>query len=170
MAEHADLERLRSMFAAMGDEAEDRVGLLLTSQLQPSGYDATPADALAFAHTGGDGVHFSFLPRGPLPDRWPVLMTVPMRFDWPNLVVGATFTEFLSLGLRTGYFELEQLAYDRAGSIAWLDEASTRPSLPEMAPVLDQIAALFGLAPWTEHDERLVRLQTLMGAEGDNRA
>lgn len=169
MPVHPGVERLKAMFATLDDDAEESVGLLLTGALQPSGYDATLEGALMFAATGGDGVHFSFLPHGQVPDRWPVVMTVPMQFDAPNLVVGETLADFLALGLRSGYFVLEQLAYDRAGTVAWLDEVSARTAESTMAPVLGAIAQLFDLVPWTDHAGRLDRLQALMGGNGDNR-
>lgn len=51
----------------------------------PIGYDATPRDAITFASTGGDGVHFS----ASLGVSGPhIVMTVPMQFDRPNVVVG----------------------------------------------------------------------------------
>jgi hypothetical protein len=66
-------------------------------------YDATPADSVMFASTGGDGVHFSALD-----SDGAVVMTVPMAFDSPNHVLGKDIPEFLALGRRTGYFHLDR--------------------------------------------------------------
>ena len=120
--------------------AEEAVGLLLATVERPSGYDATPEGLIPFAWTGGDGVHFSQAPGG-----GPVTMTVPMAFDGENVIVGRDLRAFLSLGLRTGYFVLEQLAYDRAAMLARL---KTGDPLDEVAEAtLDRIAAAFGIAP-----------------------
>jgi hypothetical protein len=97
------------------ESALEGIGLLFASPPARASYDATPGNAVTFAHTGGDGVHFSFVLRTGEPiASAPVVMTVPMRFDRENLIVGADFRDFLALGMRFGFFCLEQVTYDRA--------------------------------------------------------
>lgn len=119
----SNLAALRSLMNDLG--AGEEIGLLCTSELLPPTYDATPKNCLTFAGTGGDGVHFGFLDLGyGVSDDSPVVMTIPMNFDQPNLVVGASLRDFLGLGTRLGYFCLEQLVYHRPHSVAALDKAT----------------------------------------------
>jgi hypothetical protein len=134
-------------------------------------YHATPVTSTTVASTGGDGVHFGLLHGSTAASSTaPVAMTVPMQLDAPNHVVGASLREFLALGCRTGYFQLEQLAsrwgrlevvsrleagHGDAGWEGWdgLEEA--------IAPV-ELLAALtqeFDLAPWAHVEQRLAELQ-----------
>ena len=158
---HEGLEQLKKLFDNLEYGADEAVGLLLTTDRYQSPYEVTPAGVLVFASTGGDGVHFSFLlDETAEPEDWPVVMTVPMQFDRPNLVLGANLREFLALGLRVGYFVLEQLAYDLDEMIGVLDRpqiANERPEL--MASTLDAIATAYSIAPWEDHRRRLDWLQ-----------
>jgi hypothetical protein len=157
---HPELDRLISLFQSLESGADEEVGLLLNSELARSGYDATPANALTFARTGGDGVHFSFLASEYRdPSLWPVVMTVPMEFDHPNYVVGTDLTEFLGLGLKVGYFVLEGLAYDYQVMITELNvldypcEAS-----PIMISTLEAIGQEFSVEAWSDPESRLQEL------------
>lgn len=125
-------------------------GLRIVEYPAPSGYDASPKGYLAFASTGGDGVHFS-VPDG---TDGPVVMTVPMSFDNPNFVVGADIKEFLSLGCVYGYFSLEQLAYSWERTVEAIEAACT-PS-----PALQQLAENFGLRRWLQVGKRLRELES----------
>lgn len=142
-------------------EAGEAVGLMLTPEGDVSPYDATPARARVFARTGGDGVHFSFLSDPDAePSDWPVVMTVPMQFDRPNLVVGSNLAEFLALGLNVGYFVLEQLAYDFGAMVNELDRGHIDSDPPElMQSTLAAIAREFSIVPWDSHRLRLEWLQ-----------
>lgn len=116
----------------------------------PVTYDATPADAITFASTGGDGVHFSASlgASGPL-----IVMTVPMQFDRPNVVVGQDLREFLSLGCASGYFQLEQLAYGSPiAALTPLGEAMADEQLALLREALK-------LDPWPSVQPRLDALQ-----------
>jgi hypothetical protein len=77
-------------------------------------YHSSPTNTQVFAHTGGDGVHYSLLELSP--DIQPVIMTVPMNFgdsmEDSNWVIGENLEEFLSLGYYNGWFPIEQLCYD----------------------------------------------------------
>lgn len=82
-------------------------------------YSCTPINTTVFAHTGGDGVHFSILE---LSDEiQPIIITVPMNFGGAvknrNLILGENLPEFLSLGFYNGWFSLEQLCYDKDGAL-----------------------------------------------------
>ncbi|MGQ0467793.1 MAG: hypothetical protein ACT4QG_21050 [Sporichthyaceae bacterium] len=143
-----------------GNEAPDSafapIGLFVEPPDRPGewDYDATPAGALTFASTGGDGVHFSFVET---PGRSVIVMTVPMVWDRPNVVVGATLFEFLSLGCRFGYFALEQLAYDRDGTV----DAIRRAAEEGDQPLLGDLRTKLGLTPWTSVRARLDELATM---------
>jgi hypothetical protein len=162
--EHPVLQRLTRLYQSFEPDGDEAIGLLLYPELRREGYDATPESALTFARTGGDGVHYSFLTAGRSdPLSWPVVMTVPMQWDDPNIVVGIDLREFLALGLRIGYFVLEQLAYDRGETIALLDgalSAGTHPPLFERT--LGLIAGEFSIAPWPDHGSRLTELEALV--------
>jgi hypothetical protein len=89
--------------AALGmtaDEAAESVGLLLEPVPERWSYDTTPRNSLTFASTGGDSVHYSVLTDAGRPG--PVVMTVPMNPDRPNVVVGADLRDFLALGCHSG--------------------------------------------------------------------
>jgi hypothetical protein len=150
--EPKDLSTLRSILAAATADAIDTLGLL-GNDLKPSGYDQTPAGCMTFAWTGGDGVHFSLADTGTgIGHTSPVVMTVPMQFDAPNLVVGRTLRDFLALGLPTGYFVLEQLAYDRSDFFG----GGVDPGLtPDQMTILDQIARTFEIRPWQDPERHL---------------
>ncbi len=147
----------------------DPIGLLLERPPKRYEYESTPANALTFAHTGGDGVHYSLLDLGEGPsDASPVVMTVPMNPDEPNVIVGRDLHDFLCLGCRTGYFALEQLTYDRSGTVAWLqapDPSQIEDLWFEGAPsgrqrhLLDLFVRSFRLTPWDGVAEHLDNLQ-----------
>jgi hypothetical protein len=140
------------------------IGLFLTdpaATAQPWVYDATPVNAVTFANTGGDGVHFSVLTD--VGRATPVVMTVPMAWDSPNHVLGADIREFLSFGCRSGYFALEQLAY--ASGPAAPGPAPVGPAVTAEDPferaqalLLHALRAEFDLTPWPDATHRLASL------------
>ncbi len=136
-------------------EASEPLGLFLTTEIKPSGYDATPACCRTFAWTGGDGVHFSLAELGEI--GTPVIMTVPMNFDAPNMVVGKDLHDFLALGLRTGYCMLEQLVYDQNTALFGITNGRDieRPA----RAALEEIRETFSLVPWSNLRTRLDALQ-----------
>lgn len=161
----SDLVALRSLLDDLG--AGDEIGLMCAPELRASIYDVAPRNCLTFAGTGGDGVHFGLLDLGHgVSDASPVVMTVPMNFDQPNLVVGANLRDFLSLGIRRGYFSLEQLTYDRAHWVKMLDRANYAKDLSASGiRALKAIETAFKVKPWTAHDARLRALQTEYGGQ-----
>jgi hypothetical protein len=154
MGSNSDLNLLSDVLERH-DEASELLGLFLTPALKPSGYDATPACCRTFAWTGGDGVHFSFADLGEM--GTPVVMTVPMNFDAPNMVIGSELRDFLALGLRTGYFMLEQLVYNSEAALAQLTGGINQASAVRAA--LEDIRETFALVPWTDVQTRLDTLQ-----------
>ena len=106
-----------AQLSALPESVFHSIGLRLELPTKAWKYYCTPRNAKTFASTGCDGVHYSFLDPELLsysqqnrPVVMPVVMTVPMSFDNPNIVVAETLYEFLCLGCRSGYFALETLS------------------------------------------------------------
>jgi len=163
-----DLSRLKAILEerqAISDEAVDTLGLLLASGLKRSDYDQTPENCVPFAYTGGDGVHFSFADSGEgISDSSPIVMTVPVQWSKPNSVVGRNLRDFLALGLRTGYFVLEGLQYDRDKWIKILSENRYLPGLNEMEiESLRLIERRFGIEPWKHPEAHFSELEASFG-------
>ena len=99
------------------DEGLGQMGMLIYPECRREGSWCTPKNSTAFATTGGNGVHFSFIAEDDkITEDSPVIVTVPANPGRPedaNLVVGHDLRDFLSFGLHRGYFALEQLAYYR---------------------------------------------------------
>jgi hypothetical protein len=69
--------------------AFESIGLILQRPPKLATYAQTPPNTLAFAWTGGDGVHFNFVLGSDLAvEDNPILMVVPMSFKRPRAVVG----------------------------------------------------------------------------------
>jgi hypothetical protein len=96
------------------DRGFGSLGLILYSRPQHGGYWCTPTNTLAFAGTGGEGVHFSFLVEGgKVTEESPVVITSPSEFDQPNQIGGESLFDFLCLGYHRGYFALETAPSDK---------------------------------------------------------
>jgi hypothetical protein len=153
----------------------DPIGLILMRPLENIGYESTPINSLTFAHTGGDGVHYSLVTvEGNVSEDSPVVMTVPMNHPKVNLVVGENLLEFLCLGEQLGYFFLEQLVYNEAETIEWflhpkefinkeygINPSGTFPpeSFREKERLLSILRKEFELKPWSNLKSRLDELQ-----------
>ncbi len=131
------------------------------------GYESTPINSITFAETGGDGVHFSLVQlHDVVSEDSPVVMTVPMQPDKPNIVVGSNLFEFLCLGSQIGYFPLEQLAYDQRTTIRWIRdprvyfEQEYGTDVSELAELLNLLAVEFNLRSWDSVEQHLNDLQT----------
>ena len=122
----------------------------------------TPSNSIAFASTGGDDVHFSLVRHGKnLGDNSPVVMTVPVGGDDVraiNLILGSNLHEFLCLGCVHGYFELEQLFYDPAVTIAQLSSPEPNDGDAKAAETLGVYRRELGLKPWKDIGTRLQEL------------
>ena len=100
------------------------IGLILEDEPARMDYFCTPVNSVTFGSTGGDGVHFGFL-RSRSNTREPIVMTVPMS-DVQNIVLAENFHEFLQLGYHTGFFSLEQLAYNWDEPFAFMSMKTKR--------------------------------------------
>jgi hypothetical protein len=85
----------------------DPCGLILEFPPKAGTCWCTPEKALTFAHTGGDGVHYSYLSSDELPPGLvPIVMTLPPCIPH-NVVLAESIDEFLGLGYHVGWFALE---------------------------------------------------------------
>src|SRR5581483_8608045 len=85
------------------------IGLTLLRKPASHHYWCTPLNCLTFAATGGEGAHFSFLAvDGRVDEQSPVVVTNPCPTDFRHFIVGKNLNDFLCLGLRRGYFAMEQ--------------------------------------------------------------
>jgi hypothetical protein len=157
-------ERLRT------EHADSYVGLNLINPPQHYGdcgtvlYSprTTPSNTIAFAHPGGDDVHFSLVQHGKnLGDNSPVVMTVPMGGEDVraiNVILGSNLYEFLCLGCEHGYSDLEQLFYDPADTIARLSSREQNDCGEEATETLGVYRRELGLKPWKDIGTRLQEL------------
>jgi hypothetical protein len=142
------------------------VGLFLQDPDGPArggGYDLSPAGSVLVATAGLEGVHFSALPADAT-GAAPIVMTAPLVFDRPNLVLGADLREFLALGRATGYAVLEQLAHDLDGdwgraAVVRRAQAGVVEGSARDAALLDALAREFDLRPWPDVAGRLAELE-----------
>lgn len=90
----------------------EALGLVLDRRLENGEYWCTPSNTLAFAWTGGNGFHFSFMIRdGMVNEGSPIVLTIPAGLTG-NHIVGESLFDFLCLGFHRGYFGLEQWPSD----------------------------------------------------------
>ena len=76
------------------------------------GYWNTPTNTATFASTGSDGNHFGFLVLNSRIDAdSPIVLTAPCS-GGANRILARNFQTFLRMGLRRGFFAMEQFAYD----------------------------------------------------------
>ena len=101
----------------------DSIGFHITEELIEEWYDCSPKNCVAFATTGGDGVHFSIFKDSDV-ENSPVVMTVPMNFGEENMVIANSLYEFLCLGCKFGYFNLEQLSYDYEATVQEIESCN----------------------------------------------
>ncbi|MBT9395589.1 hypothetical protein KLP40_20655 [Hymenobacter sp. NST-14] len=140
----------------------DYCGLLPVRPLENGDYPCTPTNTISFARTGGDGVHFSLLNARDETADGPIVMTVPMMDA--NLVVAETVAEFFGIGCQTGWFELEQLAYDAPAALAYYAVAPAPASAQEQA-FLDLVRTELRVVPVTLTAERLADLEQRFGPQ-----
>lgn len=130
------------------------------------GYEwLAPLNTVSFGNTGGDGCHYSFIttPDGRWSEQSPVVLMVPPAGCRESgvVVVGENLWDFLGLGLRTGYFVLEDLAlrFDEFLSVyPDRDPIAVEGDLEQTE--LAALAASFGLRGW-ERDRIGPRLAQL---------
>lgn len=150
----------RSQFPDSKNFHFDPVGLILFRDIENMGYWCTPENSVTFATTGGDGVHFGFLTdNGEVNENSPIVMTLPCA-DTSNIIVGENFEEFLSLGCRGGFFELEQIEYQPNEHIPFLDSQQYSAEMePNEIQLLKSIENEFRLKAWSNHAARLAELK-----------
>jgi hypothetical protein len=133
--DHTLLKRLRELDKEAALRFHDGVfpgfgslGLILDKKLDDSRYDCTPLNCQTFAHTGGEGVHFSFLVQdGFVRETSPIVVTVP-QMPFQSFVVGENLFDFLCLGADRGFFALEQLAYNPALTLEVFTNSQWEPT------------------------------------------
>lgn len=146
-------------------EALNDIGLLLRDSTGPS--DMTPRNVVEFASTGMDGSHYSLLPlEGHPPDRYPVVLTVPMALHEDktryNHIVGENLREFLNLGCYYGYIAVDSLAFDGDRDELVRDLVQAHPvedDWPEKLELLAEMRERFSLKPWPDVAGRLRQLK-----------
>jgi hypothetical protein len=153
------------------DRGFGRLGLILYSRPKHGGYWCTPTNTLAFAGTGGNGVHFSFLVEdGKVTQTSPIVITIPATFGHPNFIGGESLFDFLCLGYHRGYFALETIASDKFlqaySSAKWQpkeewDLAVGNGVDEHQRQLLDFLIEKLGLSPWKDLKRRFHRLQKL---------
>ena len=132
--------------------------------LKNGGYYCTPTNSLAFAWTGVDGEHFSFLVDDEgVSARSPVIFTAPMNYGDKitdtNVVVAENFLNFVRLWLRFGSGALGSMAWNRERALKVYTSAenplcSTDPTLSSYTPddqsqeILNFALNALGLQPY----------------------
>lgn len=147
----------------------DALGLMLHSRFRNGGYWCTPSNTLAFAGTGGDGTHFSFLVQdGRVTERSPVAMTVLDYSEQPNYMVGESLFDFLCLGYHRGYFAMGTLPSEKGfaaySSARWRpqEEADYAIGLginETHRELRDFVIEELQLSPWKQLKRKFQRLQ-----------
>ncbi len=141
------------------------IGLNLIQEPNRIDYLYTPLNALSFA--GSDELFFSFLQVPELPlTKHPIIMTAMGGYLHPNVIVGSSLHEFLSLGSLVGFDALYSLASFFEGneerSIARIEEKAQSLSDIEKS-MLSRFRAKFELTPWTNIGARLKQLEQEWG-------
>jgi hypothetical protein len=152
-----------------GDAGIGNMGLLLYDEWEPQGYWCTPANSLAFGHTGGDGAHFSFLlTSNRIDSSTPVIISVPDAYGEPadaNFVMGRGFEDFLRFGLQCGFFSMANFAFDLDETLQHYSRTDWRlpedwfPS-PQHRVVAEYVAEKLRLTPLTYTKDEFERLQS----------
>ena len=136
-------------------------------------YWCTPLNTLAFAWTGGDGEHYSFLvQRRRVDDHSPIVLTAPSS-DTHNLIVAPDFETFLRAGLSRAFFGLSQFAYARRqtleayGSPDWTASRKTDESVgyvpdDRQREIMRFVASKLGLQPFWYTPDRYAEYQTAL--------
>lgn len=141
------------------------IGLNLIQEPNRIGYIYTPLNALSFA--GSDELFFSFLQiPGVAPADHPVVMTVMGGYLEPNIIVGATMREFLSLGALGGFEALDSLAsfFEDGGEDAISRVRDSAESLsPPARDMLVRFRTQFQSEPWSDIGARVQQLHKEWG-------
>jgi len=132
------------------------LGFEILDEFEPWDYHCTPLNSAAFGAAGGDGLHLNLVTEGPALGA--VVMTAPGG-EVSNLVVGASFLDFLRLGYHACFGWLDTLALDpgRAALLYRHDDGA----LTDLAIGLrDRLRRDFRLTPVDDIGDHLRHLQT----------
>ncbi len=148
-----DLDRLiRETFTLprYADPGVGSVGLILYPTLKNGGYSCSPRNALSFAHTGGDGDHYSLLMTdGKNDESSPVVLTWPS--EGTQTIVGESLHDFLCFGLYGGYFQILSGIGDtptvEANGLMFHSQVEEHEQ-----QVIALLAKELNLQPWPEND------------------
>lgn len=116
------------------EEFDDGIAALGITFLKPKhfvngDYSCTPKNSAAFAWSGGDGEHYSFIVRDYRVDETsPVILTAPSNSNDENHLLAENFRDFLRLGLRRGFFGLGQFAYAPEVALAAYGDPDWKPT------------------------------------------
>lgn len=150
-------ERLRRASASAS------IGLDLIDPPEHWDSAVTPRNTIAFAMTGGNGIHFSLVTsRGRVTEASPVVVTYPRNqgteFD-TNYLLGDDLREFLSLACRCGYDILEDLPHTWDEVVEDLAEPDPEMDFEDTALQLATFRRELGLDQWRDVGTRLAELQ-----------
>ncbi len=142
------------------------IGLNLTD-LVYGGYWCTPRNSVTFAHTGGDGTHFSYvILDNELDDDSPIVMSCPANSEDSCTIVGENLRDFLCLGFHCGYSVLEQLSYSPSSFDILkdpfddeADEDADSEFTDEFNGCLQHVISEFSLQPWDNWRSKLKALK-----------
>jgi hypothetical protein len=138
----------------------DPCGLILEIPPKSAYYWCTPKEALTFACTGGDGVHYSYLSSDSLsPGVLPIVMTLPAN-DRHNYLVAESIEEFLGLGYHVGWFALESIAYEPDAAVQYFTqpEAETPALTDGKSALMEFLRAELDIQPVVLSLDRIAEL------------
>jgi hypothetical protein len=135
-------EAIRARFPREFGGGLEWLGLMFTelAKLENSGYYCTPTNTLAFARTGMDGEHFSFLVADEgVSAQSPIICTAPAYYnddptDTCNVVVAEDFLAFVRLWLRFGGYALVELVCNREQALEVYTTADWKPTKQSLKP------------------------------------
>ncbi|MEL7330949.1 MAG: hypothetical protein AAFN12_01810 [Cyanobacteria bacterium J06560_2] len=114
------------------------------AKLKNGGYYCTPTNSLAFAMTGTDGQHFSFLVQNSsVNEASPIVLTAPDNYEGQtNVVIAKDLHTFARLALRYGCFELTELAYAPKTAIhAFTTAGASKQAIDESEQLRQKVRA-----------------------------
>jgi len=136
-------------------------------------YWCTPLNTLAFARTGGDGEHYSFLvQQRSVNSSSPVVLTAPSS-SHHNYIVAPDFETFLRAGLSRAFFGLSQFAYNSEETLAaygspdWTASSESHESVgyaPDncQREVMRFVATRLGLQPFWYTPDKYTEYQAAL--------
>ncbi|HEX3147335.1 MAG TPA: hypothetical protein VHR66_04585 [Gemmataceae bacterium] len=137
------------------------IGLFLHDSPRKAGYRQTPLNSITFASIGVDGIHFGSITDGNnVAPESPIVLTIPMAFAHPNVIVGESLYDFLCFGCRHGYSDLGNLHLNLE---ATLDHYTNPPTdfYDDRAPgILQLLSDQLSLRPWRDVREHFADLQS----------